>query len=101
MECKIEQGYVCRGGSPSSEDFCFVYSPTNLTFVQVGQVRYPTQIIINVKLDYLPKELLQSPSCTNSCSGILNVNLISGDTGATSITSTYISGSSYTFAIEV
>ena len=55
VSCNIEAGFTCRGGSPNSADNCLVYSPASVTLVQTGQIRYNTKIVINVKLDYLPK----------------------------------------------
>ena len=72
FSCEVEPGYVCRGGSPNTEDSCIVYVPQAVTLVQTGQIRYATKIIVNVKLDYLPKNLLQSADCNDRCSNVLD-----------------------------
>lgn len=59
-DCKIEEGYTCRGGSPSNPDNCLIYNPPYVTIVQTGQIRYSQSVLLNLKIDYLPKELLQA-----------------------------------------
>ena len=71
IDCKTEIGYTCRGGSPNTKDSCIFHLPDELTIVQTGQIRYTQKIIVNVKLDYLPKVLIQSTDCQSRCSGIL------------------------------
>ena len=61
----------------------------------------PTSIILNVRLDYLPKKLIWSNDCANKCRNILVGNITSGDTSATSITSHYVPGTSFSFSVEV
>ena len=53
--CEVEIGYICRGGSPNSVDDCILYQPTDLTLIQTGYIRYSTRIIINIKVDYVPR----------------------------------------------
>ena len=53
--CQIEPSYTCRGGSPSTPDNCLVYNPSFVTLTQIGQIRYATKIISNIKVDYLPQ----------------------------------------------
>ena len=101
QDCRVEPGYTCRGGSPDGRDNCYVYVPTAVTFQQVGQVRMPTSIVINVNVNYIPQSLLYSTECSNSCSQILSTTIISGDTGAQSVTSKYVAGSYYMFTITV
>ena len=96
--CNIEPGYICRGGSPNSADTCIVYSPSAVTLVQTGQVRYTTKIMINVKLDYMPLDLIQSSACNDRCSEVLVANIVQGESGAR-IKSSYIAGSRYAFSI--
>ena len=101
MDCHIEPGYICRGGSPNNADNCLVYQPAEVTLIQTGQIRYQTKIMINVKLDYLPQKLLQSSDCSDRCSSVLVAEIISGDKGALSIKSKFIPGSSFSFSVEV
>ena len=100
-DCKVENGYVCQGGSPDSPDNCVVFPNNFVTLSQSGQIRMPTSIILNIKLDYLPKKLISSADCANKCRNILVGNITSGDTGATSITSHFIPGTSFSFTVEV
>ena len=58
-------------------------------------------MIINVKIDYLPKPLLQSEDCNDRCSNVLDGRIISGDSETVYIKSSFISGSSYSFSIEI
>lgn len=100
-ECKIQAGYTCRGGSPENEDSCIIYLPLSVTLLQTGQIRYQTKIVLNIKIDYFPQELLQSEECNDRCSGVIQAELISGDTGAISINSKYLPSSSYSFSVEI
>ena len=58
-------------------------------------------MILNVRLDYLPQSLIQSADCNNKCFNVLVGEIIDGDMGATSITSEYLPGSTYSFAVKV
>ena len=66
-----------------------------------GQIRMPTSIILNIKLDYLPKKLVSSADCENQCQNVIVGNITSGDQGATSITSQYLPGTTYSFTVKV
>ena len=100
IDCQVEPEYTCRGGSPDQEDDCTIYQPSELTIIQTGYIRYSRKIIVNIKLDYLPKALIQSSDCQNECSNVLEGRIISGEK-AVSIRSRYIAGTSYSFAMEV
>ena len=100
-DCRVENGYVCQGGSPDNADNCVVFPNNFVTITQSGQIRMPTSIILNIRLDYLPKKLISSTDCADKCRNILVGNITSGDTGATSITSHYIPGTSFSFSVEV
>ena len=58
-------------------------------------------MVLNIKIDYFPPELLQSEDCNNRCSGVIQAELVEGDTGAISISSKYLPGSSYSFSVEI
>ena len=49
----------------------------------------------------MPKTLIQSADCNNKCFNVLIGQIVSGDQSATSITSQYIPGSTYTFSVTV
>lgn len=101
-DCKIEIGYQCVGGSPNSKDTCTAYRPSALVITQSGQSHLPNKIILNVRLNYMPKELLNSADdCHNSCRTVLDVQIVSGDRGSTSIVAQYIPTTSYSFSIEI
>lgn len=72
-----------------------------MTIIQTGQIRYSSKIIVNVKLDYLPADLLQSDACNDRCSNILDGQVTAGDTKTVSIRSSYLAGTSYTFSVEI
>ena len=76
MSCKVEGGFSCKGGSPNSADTCVPFTPTAVTLVQSGQVRYATSILLNIKLNYLPMALTQSDSCNDRCSQVLVATII-------------------------
>jgi hypothetical protein len=102
-DCYVEAGYTCVGGSPDSQDNCVPFQTQKdyLTITQTGQVRQPTSILLNVKLDYLPQNLLYSADCHNQCQNVVVGNIVDGDTGATSITSQYLPGTSFSFSVTV
>lgn len=56
---------------------------------------------MNIKADYLPKGLLQSQECHNSCSQILVGTILPSSTPFTSMRSEYIVGTSYSFTVEI
>ena len=61
----------------------------------------PTSIILNIKLDYLPKALISSSDCANQCHNILVGEITEGDMSEISITSHYIPGTTFTFAVKI
>ena len=100
IDCKIEAGWNCRGGSPTSVDLCSMSTPSTVNLIQTGQIRYSTKIVLNVKMDYLPLKLIQSSDCSNGCQGVLVAKLSGGETSAR-IKSTFLSGTRYAFTIEM
>ena len=56
---------------------------------------------MNLKLDWLPKELLQSADCNDRCSNVLDGKIISGDSQAVSIRSYFLAGTSFSFSMEI
>ena len=101
MDCKVEPGYICRGGSPNTDDSCVIYLPPALTIIQTDQIRYSSKIIVNIKLDYLPKKLIQSEDCNDLCSNVLDGKLTAGDTQTLSITSKFLPGTTFSFSVEI
>lgn len=60
------------------------------------------RIILNVRLNYLPQKLIKSAKdCKNNCDSVLNVQIVKGDKGVTSIKSSYIPSSTYSFSVEM
>lgn len=98
-DCKIEPGYTCRGGSPSNQDYCTSQLPSQVSYSMTGQIRYETKVTVNIKIDYLPKELLQSKDCNDRCSQVLVATTSNGDK-PTAIRSYYVAGSRYSFSVE-
>ena len=49
----------------------------------------------------MPKKLIQSADCNDRCSNVLDGKLTAGDMDAVSIKSTYISGTTYSFSVEI
>ena len=76
-----------------------MYQPSEVTMIQTGQIRYSSKIVVNVKVDYMPLELIQSSDCSNQCSNVLDGKIIQGDTQALSIKSSYLAGTTYSFSI--
>lgn len=66
----------------------------------MGQIRYSSRIVLNIRIDYLPRQLLQSRDCNDRCSQVLIANVLSGDQ-PTSARSSYISSSRFTFSVEM
>lgn len=98
--CTIEPGFICRGGSPNGRDNCYLNTPAQVSFSMVGQIRYSTRIVLNIQIDYLPKQLLQSADCNDRCSQVLVAQVLSGDK-PTAIKSSYVAGSRYSFSVEL
>lgn len=94
--CKIDLGWTCRGGSPNSPDYCVNTKPNKVTFLVTGQIRYETKVVLNVKLDYLPPDLMQAKECNDRCSQVLVATVTQGDKPI-SIKSSYVAGSRFTF----
>lgn len=44
---------------------------------------------------------MQSPECSNGCDGIFDIDIIAGDSQTVSISSKYIAGTAYTFAVQI
>jgi hypothetical protein len=55
---------------------------------------------LNVKIDYLPKKLLQSNDCNDRCSQVLVATVTQGDKPI-SVKSSYVAGTSFTFNLEL
>jgi cysteine-rich repeat protein len=100
-DCRIEPGYQCTGGSPASPDSCYYFVPNQVAFQTMGQIRMSSSVVINLKLNYLPSELLASSDCSNQCNQFLTGAITSGDTSSISITSQYLPGSNYLFIVTV
>jgi hypothetical protein len=67
-----------------------------------GQSHIWGKVIVNVKLNYLPKALIESAvDCKNKCNNVLSAKIISGDKSAISILAQYIPNSRYSFSVEV
>jgi hypothetical protein len=60
-----------------------------------------SSVIINLKLNYLPTQLLSSTDCANQCNQFLQGSITSGDTSSISITSQFLPGSNYIFVVNV
>ena len=99
--CQIEDGFFCSGGSPNNRDTCSNQIPKAISFVSSGQSHYYGKIFLNVRANYLPLSLLNSPACKHECGSILKVDIVSGDKSTVGIKAKYIKGTSFSFAIEV
>jgi len=85
-----------------SKDSCSKGLPTALTLRSTGQSHVWGKVIINIKLNYLPKALIDSAvDCKNRCNKVLSAKIISGDKSAVSIVAQYIPNSRYSFSVEV
>ena len=100
-DCQIETGYHCIGGSPNSKDTCSSFKPTAIAFTQSGQSHLPGKIILNIRINYLPEELIQSATdCINHCDRVLDVRIVDGFKSVVSIKASYLPKSSYSFSVE-
>lgn len=100
--CEVETDYVCKGGSAYAKDTCQHGLPTAITFKSSGQSHVWGKVIINVKLNYLPQDLIDSAvDCKNQCNNVLSASIISGDKSAVSILAQYIPNTRYSFSVEV
>lgn len=101
-DCRVEVGFSCYGGSPSTRDSCSAVLPTVLSIESRGQSRLYGKVVLNVRLNYLPKALLQSANdCRDNCNSVLTTQIVKGFTGAKSITARYIPTTSFIFSIEI
>jgi cysteine-rich repeat protein len=101
-DCNAEVGFSCYGGSPSSKDSCTAVLPSTVSIESRGQTRLYGKVVLNVRLNYLPKALLASANdCKESCNTVLSVDIVSGFKGAKSISARYIPTTSFIFAIEI
>lgn len=100
MDCKIEVGYSCYGGSPKSKDSCSSLLPKAISIVPKGQSRLFGKVILNVALNYLPTALISSVNdCRDSCNSVLSINITSKYQSSTGITARYIPTTSFVFSI--
>ena len=72
-DCYVEVGYTCRGGSPNSRDVCTTSTPNKIEITQTGQTHLFGKIIANVRLNYLPQELIDQICGSRDCQGVLKV----------------------------
>ena len=100
-DCHVEPGYTCAGGSATSLDNCFNTLPTSVNIIQTGVVRLGTSIVLNLRINYIPKSLLLGTECQNNCKQLLVGTITSGDTGSLAITSSYLAGTSYDFTMTI
>ena len=72
MDCKVEVGFICSGGSPDSKDACTKYVPSEVSLIQTSQAHLYRKIIINVRANFLPQSILSLlTQCKTSCLNIL------------------------------
>ena len=76
--------------------------PAALTFISTGQAHLFGKIVLNVRVNYLPQELIKSANdCANKCNNVLAVKIVSGDMSTTGIRASYVPTTSYSFSIEI
>lgn len=74
--------------------------PSAIAFEERGQSHLYGKIVLNVRVNYLPLALVNSAiDCKNQCNNVLDVKIVSGFTGAKSITARYIPTTSFIFSI--
>ena len=101
-DCRIEANYHCTGGSPNSKDSCTSFLPNKLVISQSGQTHLNSKIVLNIRLNYLPLQLINSANdCKNKCDSVLQVKITKGDTSFVSIKSSYIPTTSYSFSVII
>ena len=73
-----------------------------LTIRSSGQSHIWGKVIVNIKLNYMPKSLIDSATdCKNRCNNVLQAKIVSGDMSAVSIMAQYIPNTSFSFSIVV
>lgn len=76
--------------------------PSALTFTSTGQAHLYGKIVLNVRVNYLPQELIKSANdCANKCNNVLAVSIVSGDRATTGIKALYVLTTSFSFSIEI
>ena len=66
-----------------------------------GQSHHYGKIFLNIRANYLPLSLLNSPACRDNCASVLSVKIVSGDKSTTGIRARYIKGTSFSFSVEI
>jgi len=60
------------------------------------------RVVLNVRVNFIPVALLNSANdCRDDCRSVLIASIVSGFSGAKSITARYIPTTSYIFSIEI
>lgn len=94
--CDVESGWTCGGGSPNSRDTCTNVRPTRVMMVQTGQSLAQGKVTINLRLNWLPGEMIQK-SC-KECNNLFQIQITKGNPAA-SITTSYVPGTSFSFSV--
>jgi cysteine-rich repeat protein len=101
-DCNVEVGFSCYGGSPSTKDTCTAVLPSAISIENRGQSRLYGKVVLNVRLNFLPRALLNSANdCRDACGSVLTSQIVNGFKGAKSITARYIPTTSFIFSIEI
>ena len=102
--CLIEDYFHCVDGSPTQNDYCSNLTPHEVTMISTGQVHTFGRIQVNVKLNYVPRDLIFQDCTgtnnlgTNHCRGhVLSAQVISGDQSVSSIKVEYVQGTTFSF----
>ena len=103
-ECKIEDNWSCEGGSPNSQDRCTQFEKADIIseievqgpidLKMVGMSHLYGKIILNVKLSYIPEQLLNSFSERDNIFKVLTNSKIS-----VRVASSYIDSTKYTYVV--
>jgi hypothetical protein len=101
MDCKVETGYTCEGGSPNSVDKCTQFVPREVQIVQTGQARLFGKIVISLRVNYLPTNLTSMlRSCRQNCMQLLNTTVLL-TTQSPSVTADYIGGAFNSLSLTI
>jgi cysteine-rich repeat protein len=101
-DCNLEVGFSCYGGSPKTKDTCTSVLPSSISIEDRGQSRLYGKVVLNVRLNFLPRPLITSANdCKDACGSVLTAKVTKVAKGPKSITARYIPTTSFLFSIEI
>ena len=97
-DCKVETGWTCVGGTPSSKDACSIIDPSLKSIISISSTTISKGTITqNIRLSYLPDYFLKN-ECSE-CNKVLKITVTEAKIIPDSIRINYIQKSKYQFSV--